>query len=103
MATATKDVKEAVDEGREKLSGDAGGSGDLAKKLLVPAAAGLGTLAATYAARKGPELLRDRVKPKLEEEWSEGGAKIGQKAAQRLKSDGGPMGKLAGMANETLG
>jgi uncharacterized membrane protein len=102
MATKTKEIEEAVEEGREKLSGDGSANGDLAKKLLVPAAAGLGTLAATYAARKGPELLRDRVKPKLEDEGGEEVAKIGKKAADRLKSEGGPMGKLAGLATDKL-
>src|SRR5947208_430047 len=96
-----KKAKNAVEEGKEKLSGEADGS--LAKRLIVPAAAGLGSLAATYAVRKGPELLKDRVKPKLEQEGSEEAAKVGKQAAQRLKSEGGPFGKFAGKAAEKLG
>src|SRR5436190_17110091 len=94
--TVTEGAKEAVDEGREKLTG---GSSDLGKKLLVPAAAGLGTLAATYAARKAPELFRDRLQPKLEGKAGEELASAGKKAAQQLKGSGGAMGKLAGMAS----
>jgi hypothetical protein len=98
--TATKNVKRAVEQGREKLDGADEGLG---RKLLVPAAAGLGTLAATYAARKGPELLRDRVKPKLEKEGAEEVAKIGKRAVRRLEGGSGPMGKLVGKATERLG
>src|SRR5437588_110939 len=65
----------------------------------VREAAGLGTLAATYAARKGPELFRDRVQPKLEDKGGEELASVGKKAAQQLKGSGGAMGKLAGMAS----
>jgi uncharacterized membrane protein len=93
--TVTEDAKEAVDKGREKLTG---GDGDLGRKLLLPAAAGLGTLAATYAARKAPELFRDRLQPKLEGKGSEEIASVGRKAAQQLKGSGGAVGKLAGMA-----
>jgi Polyketide cyclase / dehydrase and lipid transport len=93
--TVTEDAKEAVDEGREKLTG---GNGDLGKKLLIPAAAGLGTLVATYAARKAPELFRDRLQPKLEHKGGEEIASVGKKAAEQLKDRGGAMGKLADMA-----
>src|SRR3954469_7328453 len=94
--TVTEDTKEAVDKGREKLTGS---NGDLGKKLLVPAAAGLGTLAATYAARKAPELFRDRLQPKLEGKGSEELASVGKKAAKQLQDRGGVMGKLAGIAS----
>jgi uncharacterized membrane protein len=99
--TVTEDAKEAVDQGRDKLAGN--GNGDLGKKLLVPAAAGLGTLAATYAARKAPELLRDHVKPRLENKGREEVESVGKRAAAQLKNNGGPMGKLAGMATGKLG
>ena len=99
--TAVEDVKEAIDEGRDKISGD--GSDSLSKKLLLPAVTGLGTLAATYAARKAPDLVRDHIKPKLEREGEEKATEVGKRTAQRLQSEGGAMGKLAGKAAEKLG
>jgi uncharacterized membrane protein len=96
----TQDLKNLKDKAQSKVedisAGNGQGGDSLGKKLLVPAAAGLGTLAATYAARKGPELLRDRVKPKLEEEGGEEAAKVGKKAAQKLEGEGGSMGAIAG-------
>src|ERR671934_1775351 len=100
MTEATENVEEALEEGREKISGNGNES---LKRLLVPAMTGIGTLAATYAARKAPDLLRDRIKPKLEQEGEEEAAKMGKRAAQRLKSEGGPLGKLAGKAADKLG
>jgi uncharacterized membrane protein len=91
-----KQVKEGVDEAKDKLS-SVNGNGSLTKKVLVPAAAGLGSLAATYAARKATDAVKDRVKPKLEEEGGEEAAKIGSKAAEKMKSSGGMTG-LAGKA-----
>jgi len=102
MATEQLDeAKEAVEEGGEKLTGQ-NGDGDL-KRLLVPAAAGLGTLAATYAARKVPDLVREHVLPKLEDKGADEAEKVGKKAAQGLESQGGMMGKVAGKAAEKLG
>jgi uncharacterized membrane protein len=100
MAQTEEKIEDVVEEGKEKLTGD--GNGGLKKRLIVPAAAGLGSLAATYAVRKGPELLKDRLKPKLEEEGSDEAAKVGKKAAQKLKDDGGPMGKVAGKVAEKV-
>jgi uncharacterized membrane protein len=101
MATEQLDeAKEAVEEGGEKLTGN-GSNGDL-KRLLIPAAAGIGTLAATYAARKAPDLMREHVMPKLEDKGADEAQKIGQKAAQGMQSQGGIMGKVAGKAAEKL-
>jgi len=91
------EIKDVAEEAKDKVTGDSNGS--LAKRLVVPAAAGLGSLAATYAVRKGPELL----KGKLEQEGSKEATKVGTQAAQRLKSDGGAVGKIAGKAAEKLG
>ena len=91
------EIKDVAEEAKDKVTGDSNGS--LAKRLVVPAAAGLGSLAATYAVRKGPELL----KGKLEQEGSKEATKVGKQAAQRLKSDGGAVGKIAGKAAEKLG
>ena len=86
-------AKDKVQDKAEDVSPD--GTSSLGKRLLVPAAAGLGTLDATYVARKGPDLLRDRVKPKLEEEGSEEAAEVGKRAARKLQGEGGPMGAIA--------
>jgi uncharacterized membrane protein len=94
-------ARDVLDEGREKLTGE--GDSSFGKRLIVPAAAGLGSLAATYAIRKVPELLKHRVGPKLEEQGSEGAARVGKKAADKLESEGRPIGKLAGKAAEKLG
>src|SRR5262245_47687205 len=104
----TETIHEVTDEVEDKahdVTGN-GGVGDLGKKVPIPAAAGLGTLAATYAVRKVPELLNDKVKPKLEETGNEQAAKLGQRAgkqaAQKLQMEGGPLGKLAGKAADKL-
>src|SRR5215210_1688103 len=99
--TAVEDVQEAADEGVE--DGNGGGNGGLAKKLLIPAAAGVGTLAATVAARKAPDLFRERVLPRLEDRGGEEAAKVGERAASRLQGDGGALGAVAGKAREKLG
>jgi uncharacterized membrane protein len=67
--------------------------------LIVPAAAGLGSLAATYAVRKGPDLL----KGKLENAGGREASKLGEKAADQIRENGGAMGKLAGKAMEKIG
>jgi uncharacterized membrane protein len=72
------------------------GDGSLAKRLLIPAAAGVGTLAATYAATKAPGLLRDKVMPRLEERAGEEVADVGQEAASKLSGQGGVLGAVAG-------
>jgi uncharacterized membrane protein len=97
MAQA-EDVQEEVEEGAEKVTGD----GDsLAKRLLIPAAAGMGTLAATVAARKAPD-LKDKLMGKLEKEGSEEAAEVGKQAVSRLKGEGGLLGGIAGKASEKL-
>jgi uncharacterized membrane protein len=88
---AIEDVKDTVEEkaGRN-------GSDGLARKFLVPAAAGVGTLAATVAARKGPDLVRDRVMPLLEDKSAGELAKVGKDAASKLR--GGVASAVAGKA-----
>jgi uncharacterized membrane protein len=95
------DVKDKAEEGLEKVKGDSNGhgGGDLAKRIVIPAVAGLGTLAATYAARKAPELVRNKLMPKAEDEASDEAAKVGQKAAEKMKSRGG----MGGLAAKALG
>src|SRR5215210_1163951 len=99
--TAVEDVQEAAEEGIG--DGNGGGNGGLAKKLLIPAAAGVGTLAATVAARKAPDLFRDHVMPRVEQKGGEEAAKMGQDAASRLKGEGGMLGAVTGKAGEKFG
>src|SRR5581483_11514361 len=92
--TAVDDVKETVED---KVGG--GGNDGIARKLLVPAAAGVGTLAATIAARKAPDLFRDKLMPMLENKGSDEAAKVGQQAASKL----GGGGMLGSMASKAMG
>src|SRR5438034_9816774 len=91
------DVKDVVEEGEEKLTGNGSGSNGFMKRYGIPAAAGVGTLAATYAVRKVPGLVRNNVMPKAEEKGSEEAAKVGEKALDRIKDKGG-VGGLAAKA-----
>jgi uncharacterized membrane protein len=100
MSDTVEDVQEAAED---TGIGEQNGNGGLAKKLLIPAAAGVGTLAATMAARKAPELIKERVMPKLEDRGGKEVAKIGQNAARELQGQGGVMGAVAGKAREKLG
>ncbi|TMK69767.1 MAG: SRPBCC family protein [Actinobacteria bacterium] len=95
-----EDVEGAVEEGKDKLVGNS--NSDLKKRLIVPAAAGLGSLAATYAVRKAPDLLGG-VKPKLEQQGGEEVAKVGKRAAEELPGEGGPIGKVASVAGKLGG
>jgi len=60
MADRDAQVKETVSEAKDKLTG-ADQNGSL-RKIVGPAAAGIGSLAATYAARKATDALKDFVK-----------------------------------------
>jgi uncharacterized membrane protein len=100
--TAVEDVQETAEEAGVP-GADGAGNGGLAKKLLIPAAAGIGTLAATVAARKAPELIRERVMPRLEERGGEEAAKVGKHAARDLQDQGGAVGAVAGKMREKLG
>jgi uncharacterized membrane protein len=95
------ETKEAVEEIKDGVEDKATGDGNgLAKKLIGPAAAGLGTIAASYAAKKGPELIKDKVLPMLEGKGQDEAQKLGKSAAEGAKesvSDGGGIaGKVAG-------
>jgi uncharacterized membrane protein len=90
----TDTITEEVGEVTDKVSPD--GNGSMAKRLLIPAAAGVGTLAATYAATKAPGMFRERVMPKIEEKGSEQVAKVGKEAAGKLMPEGGVLGAVAG-------
>jgi uncharacterized membrane protein len=97
----TEELQETVEEGAETVSGGDDGGGSLAKRLLIPAAAGLGTLAATVAARKAPD-LKDKLMGKIEKEGGEEAAEMGKQAASKLQGEGGLFGGLAGKATEKL-
>ena len=102
---ATQEVTDAAESVGEQVTGNGNGSGNgsMARKLLLPAAAGVGTLAATYAARKAPDLVRDHVKPRLEQRGGEEVAEVGKQAAAKLQGEGGMLGTIAGKASEKLG
>jgi uncharacterized membrane protein len=89
----TEDVEGVADKAKSALSGN--GNAGFAKKLIVPAAAGVGTLVAGYAAKKGPDLWRGQVLPKLEDKGSDEAASIGKQAAEKLKGQAGLAGKVA--------
>jgi len=98
--TAVEEVEETAED---VGNGDGAGNGGVAKKLLIPAAAGIGTLAATMAARKAPELIKEHVMPRLEERGADEAEKVGKRTAARLQGEGGVMGAVAGKAREKLG
>ena len=98
--SAVEDVQEAAED---ENVGNGNGNGGLAKKLLIPAAAGVGTLAATMAARKAPDLIKEHVMPRLEERGADEAEKVGERAASRLQGQGGIVGAAAGKAREKLG
>jgi uncharacterized membrane protein len=100
--TATEKVEDVAEEGKEKVTGNGNGSDSL-KKILLPAAAGVGTLAAGYAAKKAPELFRDNVMPKIEDRGSDEAAKMGKQAMDKLKDSGGMAGKVAAVAGKLPG
>jgi uncharacterized membrane protein len=101
--TALEDVQEVAGDEGQADDGGGNGNGGLAKKILIPAAAGVGTLAATVAARKAPDLFRERVMPRLEQRGGEEAAKVGKRAAGQLEGEGGVLGAVAGKAREKLG
>jgi len=98
-----KGAGEKAKDAGESITSD-GDSGDsVAKRLLIPAAAGIATLAVTYGASKAPSLVRERLLPRLEEKGGEEAAEMGKEAASKLAEDGGPMGAIAGKAAGMLG
>ena len=100
--SATEKVEDVAEEGKEKVSGN--GNGDsLAKKFLIPAAAGVGTIAAGYAAKKVPDLFRDQVMPKVEDRGSDEAAKMGKQAVDKMKDESGLTGKVAGAVAGKMG
>jgi len=96
----TEEVEDVAEEGKEKLSGNDDG---LAKKILLPAAAGVGTIAASYAAKKAPDFLREQVLPKLEDRGSDEAAKVGKQAVEKVKGQSGVAGKVAGAVGKVGG
>ena len=100
--SATEKVEDVAEEGKDKVSGNGNGDG-LAKKFLIPAAAGVGTIAAGYAAKKVPDLFRDQVMPKLEDRGSDEAAKMGKQAVDKMKDESGLTGKVAGAVAGKMG
>jgi uncharacterized membrane protein len=96
-------VEKAEDAVEEKTgAGENGtGSGGVGRRLLIPAAAGVGTLAATVAARKAPDLFRDHVLPRIEDKGSNEAAKVGKEAASKMGGQGGMLGALTKVAGRS--
>jgi len=95
MSTATEKLEDVADEGKEKVSGN--GDGSLAKKFLLPAAAGVGAIAAGYAAKKAPDIFSEQVMPKLQDRGSDEAAKMGKQAMGKMtEGSSGVAGKVAG-------
>ncbi len=86
-------AKDAV-KGSSKDAGDGGGLGSLASKAAIPVAAAAGTLVSSYAAKKVPELLRDRGGEEAE--------KLGKRALEGVQGAASQSGGLAGKAAEKL-
>jgi uncharacterized membrane protein len=84
-----------AEDGKDCVDGGGNGS-DVVKKILLPAAAGVGAVAAGYAAKKAPDLVCEQLVPKLEDEASDEAAGIGKQAMEKMKPQSGLMGKLAG-------
>jgi uncharacterized membrane protein len=103
MAQADQ-VKEKPGQAKEKVENatNGNGQGDSLKKVLVPAVAGLGSLAATYAARRATDALKERAEPELEEKGKEQMEKVGGDVADKMKKAGGISGKVAGKALEKV-
>jgi uncharacterized membrane protein len=99
-------AEDVVEEGKDKVSGNGNGpgGGDFAKKILLPAAAGAGTVAVTFAARKAPDFFRDQMS-KLEDRSSDEVANMGKQAVGKLKDgSSGLTGKVAGtVAQKAMG
>jgi uncharacterized membrane protein len=82
-------AKDAAKEKTEKLRG-----GSLASKLAVPAAAAVGTLVSSYAAKKVPDLLRGKGLDEAEN--------LGKRALEGAQGAAAQGGGLAGKAAERL-
>src|SRR5919108_5947109 len=93
MSETIEEAKDAVEE-----RADSNRNGNLARKLLIPAAAGVGTLAATVAARKGPDLFRERIMPLLEDKGGDEAAKVGRNAVSKMSGKTGVVGAVASKA-----
>src|SRR4051794_2071170 len=91
-------IDEAKDAVEEHVDSNGNGNGGLGRKLLIPAAAGIGTLAATVAARKAPDLFREQILPRLEDKGGDEAAKIGKNAASRMGGKAGVLGSVASKA-----
>ena len=100
-----------MDEKPQKQGRDV--AGRLLQKLLMPIVATAASAAATYAAKKGPELFDEKLKPRLRElangaggvtqelpdtakSVAGGAGEIAEKLAERARSVGGDAARTAG-------
>lgn len=85
-------AKDAVKDSKDATDG--GGLSSLASKAAIPLAAAAGTLVSSYAAKKMPDLLRDRGGKEAE--------KLGKRALEGVQGAASQSGGLAGKAAEKL-
>ncbi len=90
------EVKEAAEKAKDAVADRAGGGGggSLATKLVVPAAAAVGTLASGWVARK----VKDQVLPRLEQAGKDDATELGRRAVSGVKDAVSEQGGLAGKA-----
>lgn len=89
-AAEAKDAVKSGSEGAAKSSP----VGSLVAKAAIPAAAAAGTLVSSYAAKKVPELLRDRSGDEAE--------KLGKRALEGVQGAVSQQGGIAGKVGEKL-
>jgi len=91
---------EAKDSAKQKAEDIQGNS--LVAKLAVPAATVAGTLVSSYAAKKLPQLLRDKSLPDLRQMGAEEVENLGKRAFEGAQGAAAQTGGLAGKAAERL-
>jgi uncharacterized membrane protein len=91
---------ETKDSVKQKAENGQGSS--LVSKLAVPAATVAGTLVSSYAAKKLPELLRERTLPDLRKKGAEEVENLGKRAFEGAQGAAAQTGGLAGKAAERL-
>jgi uncharacterized membrane protein len=105
-----ENVSDQAENLRDKASSNGGGSllsSLTSKEVVIPIAASAAAAAAAFMAKKGPELLKDTVMPKLEEKGKETAKEATSSAAEgvldKAKDSGGITGAAAGLVSKVTG
>jgi uncharacterized membrane protein len=110
----TENVRDQAENLRDKASSNGGGSllsSLTSKEVVIPIAASAAAAAAAFMAKKGPELLKDTVMPKLEEKGKEKAKETAKEATSgaaegvldKAKDAGGITGAAAGLVSKVTG